>query len=452
MFLDNETKLSVAVAKFYDRYPLYFCILSSIGRIPDPKEKTFSVGFTKNNSIALYYNPDYLEKESVEKVCAHLAHQCSHLCLEHIARQGMKIPEFWNLAADVMVDTSLQEIEQEPGKFPEFLGKKWVEQNLPFLKDAKFDELSTEDLYTTIQANLPPPQQQANGKPGPGQGKGEGDSRGGGGGDKDESQEPGKGDGENQESKDHENEDHGGPDSHERWKDHPTGGQNGRDGLTEQQRAMLEQLVRDTVAQMDGRYPGNIPGELRRKIEEYLKCKKDWRGALSLFVQSVVKEERRYTWKKVNRRFFNGKYSTAPGRRWEYKPRILIAIDNSGSIDLNTYALFMAHITKIGAFCEELDVIGCDTRVNFVHKSLKFKRGTTKPPDLKDWQSGGGTLFQPVFDHARSGKYDGVIYFTDGYNFDDGRLNTFKIPTIFAVIPPPNGKQVANHRNIVIED
>ena len=202
----------------------------------------------------------------------------------------------------------------------------------------------------------------------------------------------------------------------------------------------VEGALKQAIKSLKGSHAGNVSGNVQRRIQELTQVKFNWKHYISMFAQNIITEKRQNTWKKYNRRL----PIIVAGHKKEYKANLLVAIDNSGSTS-NAYQDFINHICTISKIMN-IDVIGCDAKVNFEYT---FKDG--KPPkDFTDNMSGGGTLFQPVFDYAiAKKKYNGIVYFTDGYNFDNSSLNTFKIPTLFAIC---NGGQfVKGYKNIKIE-
>jgi predicted metal-dependent peptidase len=193
------------------------------------------------------------------------------------------------------------------------------------------------------------------------------------------------------------------------------------------------------TTQKYGKDIGNLPADLRRSLEKLITVKTDWKHYLSIFAQTVAMEDKESTWKKCNRRFG----LLAPGSRLQYRPKLLVVLDNSGST-YSVYDAFIAHICRISTYMD-VTAIGVDTTVNF---EFEFKKGK-KPPTFEDIKSGGGTRFQPAFDYAKKKHFDGIIYLTDGDNYDEGTLNTYHIPTIFALCP--DGTKKPGRRNIVID-
>ena len=152
---------------------------------------------------------------------------------------------------------------------------------------------------------------------------------------------------------------------------------------------------------------GSIPGKLQGLIKASLKVDMDYRKMLSLFKTSVISSRRRLTRMRPNRRFgFD-----AMGSRYELSTNLLIAVDVSGSVTDRSLQFFFSVINRLFKYgVEKLDVLQFDAQIQGEIEPLKKARRTVKI------MGRGGTNFQPAADYyCEHPKYDGLIYFTDGY-------------------------------------
>ena len=420
-------KLTLAIYKFFDDFPFYYYILSSLPRIEKTNLRvpTMGVGFTRGAIPALYYDPHFAKALTTDQLKIILHHEAQHLGFRHIQRYHNikdinppgkgKLPEMErqrisNYAADIVVNHHIKNLDELP---------KWLSSGLitadkfDFLKGTSVRDQSYEELFKTLLQKMKMQKIKMGGSGGEGDGEG-----------------------------------YGTLDDHDTWED-SAGDKDAKGdkeakakekkGLSADKEAALDELVKDSVRKLGGRHAGNLPGEIERMIKKLQKIRLNWRQQISVFAQSCADEQRISTWKRLNRRL----PFASPGRKREYHPKILVALDNSGST-YNIYDLFMAHILKISETVE-IDCVGCDTRINF---EFKINEGKL-PPKFADPNSGGGTIFQPVFDYAKEkGKYDGIIYLTDGYVYDD--FKTFGVPTLFAI--GPGGQKLQGCRNIEISE
>ena len=397
--MDNNEKLSLAIVSFFDSYPLYYYMLASLIKREEKSCPTVGVGFVgikDSNFIALMYNPTYIASLSNSALVAVLHHEILHVGLKHLVRWGNRDKTLANMAMDVVVNFFIKNLKEAVGD--EDYAKLCTVDAFDCLKGIDVNQTTYEDIYDILKDD---PQA------------------------KDKAQKY--------------------QDNHKYWT--VSMGKDGKPQLTDgngkpidllpEQQAKLDEALKSAIDKLGDKHPGNIPGELQRALDELKKCKFDWRTYINIFMQSVAQEDKQSTWKKLNKRL---RYAS-PGTKKEYKPKLLIVLDNSGSTS-NVYQSFIAHICKISKHVE-VSAIGVDTRVNFEYT---FKDGKV-PPRFQDKSSGGGTEFQPAFDYAKVRGFNGIIYLTDGYNFDSN-LNTYRIPTLFAICP--GGKFMEGYRNIQI--
>ena len=390
-----STKLSEAIVKFFDQYPLYYIILSSLARVRTSSVPTMGVGFDSQNILSLFYGPEFTAKLSEAELRVVLNHECQHLGLRHLDRGKSKKyrdnAKLTNVAMDIVINDAITDFATTA---PDLYKTAMTADKFKSLKGVVIRDKTWEQIFDLIKEEV--------------------------------DKEKGKME---QLLKD-------AMDSHEKWNGE---GKGEEVQLSPEQQMALEGAMKDAVKKLGNRDPGNVPGAMRRMVEDMRKVRFDWRKLISVFVQTIAQEDRISTWKKINRRLG----TISPGNKKEFKPNLLLVVDNSGSIDGPIYNMFVAHMMKIAETCNRVDGIGVDTRVN-----CEFKLEHGKAPNLKDLKSGGGTHFQPAFDYAKKkGDYNGIVYFTDGYNFDS--FVTHGVPVIFALCP--GAKEVEGHRNVRIE-
>jgi predicted metal-dependent peptidase len=153
---------------------------------------------------------------------------------------------------------------------------------------------------------------------------------------------------------------------------------------------------------------GDLPGSIREMVEKVLYPPLDWRDLLRHFIEVVAHKD--YSWLCPSRRYLHhGIY--LPGLFSKELGPIVIAIDTSGSIDLDALNRFASEVSAVlEAFDTSIDVLYCDTKVR------GHERYDQQDLPLKlDPKGGGGTNFRPVFDWV--GKKDMspccLVYLTD---------------------------------------
>lgn len=114
-----------------------------------------------------------------------------------------------------------------------------------------------------------------------------------------------------------------------------------------------------------------------------------------------------------------------PGNRNHPKMHLAIGVDSSGSVWDELLAQGFAEIARIQACGVKVTVIECDTQVNQVYEFDPKKKISVK--------GRGGTLFKPVFDKCAELDVDGLIFFTDGGNFEGDELKKPKYQVLWAL-------------------
>lgn len=412
-------KVSESVWGFFNNYRFYYYMLSSMARLEDKTCPSMGVGFIRDSIPTLFYNAEWIKDRTPEEMMVTLNHECQHIGLSHLHRLGSHDQEISNIAMDVVVNSNIPQLN----KLPEFKEKLCIADKFEELRGKDIRDMTWEEIYDLIKPEIDKKRKEfqkmvdeiakghAKWTQGGGEGKPQKCKGCGGTGKKEDGTKCEECNGSG----------------------HAPSGE-----MTPEQEAAMKGLLGEAAKKLGGQHPGNIPGAISRLIEKLQKVRFNWKQQLSLFSQTCAKEDVCPTWKKPSRRF--GVF--APGKRKDFRPRLLGIVDNSGSVDKKTYEAFISHMCKIADLCEVLDGIGVDTKVNF---EFKFKRGET--PKHEDRVSGGGTSFQPGFDYAKGKGYDGIIYFTDGYA--SHTMDTYRIPTIFAICP--RGQKVEGQRNIQID-
>ena len=156
---------------------------------------------------------------------------------------------------------------------------------------------------------------------------------------------------------------------------------------------------------------GNTPGDTVAAVLATQRPTVDWKEALKRFIENTIPSD--YSWSHPNRRLLSMDIYL-PGVCKENTPRIAVAIDTSGSITPEMLELFGSELRAILSDTrpEAIDVLYCDTDV--AH-TVTY---TPEDADVLQLQmyGGGGTAFQPVFDHIAADEEKQpacLIYFTD---------------------------------------
>ena len=356
MSKDINEEISRCIIKMLLKEPFYAHFLSGVIREVTDKVPTAAVGF-KSGKIALYVNENFFLKElrSMTERVAVIKHETLHIIFKHLFRMKTKSydNQLFNIAADIVVNQLIA-----PWKLPD---SAVTLETFPELKLPK--DKSVEWYYENLKKNA---------------------------------------------SKDPEYKkrlieisEQGTHSDHKMW------GENENFSME-----VVETEVDRMIIQAKDRTPrkdhGTIPLGIKSLIQSIIEKRNpqiDWKRALKLFSSTSRRTRVYHTMKRFSKRF-----GTRPGIKIKRFQKLAVAIDTSGSINIDDFNTFFSEIHSMWKFGAEVHVLECDADVQ---KKYSY-RGRT--PEFV--HGGGGTSFDPVFEHIRSNRferYDGCIYLTDGY-------------------------------------
>jgi predicted metal-dependent peptidase len=185
---------------------------------------------------------------------------------------------------------------------------------------------------------------------------------------------------------------------------------------------------------------GKMPADFERAVSKWLKPKVDWLRALKQKMRFGISrtEKRDVTWSIPNRRFLGADY-IFPSNVGPDKPKIVYAVDTSGSMSDTDLEQAIGELEDIRKkFGAKVYMIDCDANVHGSRWILPHE----PLPKLK---GGGGTDFCPVFDHLIENriKPDYCVFFTDGYgSFPDNKPPFSTLWVMTSDVSPPFGEVV----------
>jgi len=317
------------------------------------REVTEAVPTAATNGTVVKYNPQFMDKWNDEQLFGLTLHESLHVVLMHMWRRDGRDPSLWNYANDAIINAY---IRSRGYQLPDGgVHLSWVTESM-----------SSEEVYERLKKE----QQQKSGKGNNG----------------------GKGQGDGEES------------------DAPAGGFDGtgdlEDAVDEATKTDMEATI-VAAAQM-AKACGHGSAILDRIIESVGTPKVRWQDVTrSMLTERAAAD---YTYLRPSRRFIgSGLY--LPSLHTEALGGLAIGFDTSGSMGPRECNQIAAEIQAIvDDLCPAfVEVVYCDYSVTHVER---FERD--EPLKLKP-KGGGGTRFQPVFEHvAQTGEqYCGMIFFTD---------------------------------------
>ena len=350
------------------------------------REISTSIPTAATNGTVCKYNPEFLAKSNDEQLFGLVLHESCHVVLMHMWRRDGRDPSLWNYANDAIINAY---IKSRGYSLPD--GGVYV--------DWVRDEHSSEYVYDKLKKD-----QQAN--------EGDGQENGSG----------GKPNGS------------GAPSA---------GGFDGtgdlEDAIDEATRTDMEATI-VTAAKM-AKDCGHGSSLIDRILENVGKSSVHWADVTrSMMTESAAAD---YTYQRPSRRFIAaGMY--LPSLRTDALGGLAVGFDTSGSMGQKECDQIAAELQAIIDDLQPsfVEVIYCDSSIAGVQRFERDEQLVLKP------KGGGGTRFEPVFQHVVEAyeQYCGLIYFTD-MEGDLDECTDPGIPVIWADIgryhpQPPFGTRV----------
>jgi len=355
----------------------------------------------------LFYNPTWTAAQTDDVLSGTVAHEAMHCGLRHMFRCQGREMKLWNQATDYAINPLL---DASKIQLPEGV-----------LRSAAYSGLAAETIYAKLvheqqeKQRREEQEQQDNAQndaaqdesdesedsdeqPEPEDSGDQSDDES----DRDQSDEPGEEEGEGPGQGDFDNGDLLPAPKASDVKD-------GADGETDAPLTDMDWEIIADQATMVATKRGLMPADADRAFRETLEPKVNWREVLRRFVDQTMPSD--YNWSRPNRRYVaQGLYLPAVVK--ENAPRLLIALDTSGSIDQSVLDTFSAELSAIMMEVRPsaIDVVSCDARIQNV-ETFTADDGEIIPHP----KGGGGTAFQPVFDwvEEQDEQPAAIIYLTD---------------------------------------
>ena len=387
-----EEKVTKAKIQLLSEHPFFGYLLIYTKTIFD--EKVLTGG---TDGKAIYVNPRYIEKLSVDEVKALLAHEVLHCALLHLWRRGNREPMVWNIATDLAVNSILVD--------------NYFKLPTGSLYDKRYHGYCAEEIYEKIKDRVTVIEVPAPGTPGKRVKVVEIDGR-----------EIGR-----------------------QMDEHMEGG---RDGKDEARRLAEEWCKRLAEAYEYARQHGRLPAGIEKILDIVLKPPKvNWKQFIEHEI--ITAKSKDYTWLRPSKATLAGVTDYwLPGIEKEKEVDLVVAIDTSNSIMDEEYAEFVNEVyNMVKKHNVRATVLLCDYDIQAVYKELKSPMEIIEK--LKKRKGYGGTSFKPVFQwvekNVRNCKL--LIYFTDSYGEYPEKKPKYNViwvvpKSVKEVNKPPFGKLV----------
>jgi len=149
---------------------------------------------------------------------------------------------------------------------------------------------------------------------------------------------------------------------------------------------------------------GSVSHEVRKLIKDSLAHKLDPRSIFNYFCKTSIRATRKHRITKINKRW----PYIHPGRCWERRAKIGIAVDQSGSVSDEMLEKIFSWMNGLAKFVE-FTVIPFDDKV-FEKQIYVWKKGEKHK---RERVLCGGTDFNAPTDYANKSDLDAIVIFTD---------------------------------------
>lgn len=361
-------------------------ILRRVDRRASIKIPTASMGYHPNtDSFVLTYNPIFMSGLKTSQIIGVIYHELYHLIFGHVTSRRRQPHKRWNWATDLAINSIITASFSKRGvSLADALPDGCL---IPGVRPT--GEVSKE-LADTIE-KLPPMQcsewyfERLKDHEEEIQKSGGGNGSGG-----DEGNSPPKS---------------GQFDDHDPWDDVP---EEIRE-FAEQRAKNITEAAANDATKRGGDGWGSIPSEIAEEIRKSVGRIVPWQAVLKQFIGTLLPAGVSSSIKRINRRY----PYIHPGRKRNHISKLLIAMDQSGSV----------HDEMLVSFFGELASLTKRVQVDFVPFDCSLN-----PNDVETWRRGtvpkpvrvraGGTDFNAptnfVNDPVNRGRWDGLLIMTDG--------------------------------------
>lgn len=365
------------------------------------KEETTLIGTAGVTAVGgqlrMLWNRRFMAGLTALQVKGLLKHECYHLVFEHTTTRRHEPHLIWNYATDLAINSLIPEEElPEGGLIPGRAFRPLTEEQVSKMQPEavqryykisdKIKSLPKEqaaEWYFGQLQEIADEIQQANEGSGGEDDQGEGEGSGSGG-------VPGP------------------MDNHDGW-----------DALSDEERelvkgkvkAALEEAVRE--ADSSGQW-GSVSSSVRTQLRELISNEIPWQSVLKQFCGLTRRANRDSNLKRLNRKY----PGVHPGVERGYTSSIAVYIDQSGSVDDASLALFFGELKQL-ARRVRITLFNFDTEVD-LDSEREWDRNRT--PGMERTRC-GGTDFNAPTKHANANRhrFDGYLILSDGECYEPGK-------------------------------
>jgi len=447
MFSQCETEYNIDrhLIAFLQDTPFFAELSRYIRKVPTKDLPTAGVTYDQQyDDITMYWNPDFFASLSETDIRGVLIHEFYHLIFQHITARIKKPHQLWNIATDLAINSIIVSGDNKtatlpkgaliPGVFPippddrAFTKEEKEAMPMASLIEAFPHNQASEWYFDNLKQKAEQVQQQMkNSCPVHGSGKknkntpqnnpDNSNDNNNDGIKKNNPDQPGE-HGNNHDHSSGTDHNHGedknctcsgegwldSMDDHSGWESIP-------EELREKVKGQISNIIEKAVKHADGQANGwgNISSSLREDIRKSVTRVVNWKTILRQFIGNLERGSKTSSMKRINRRY----PYIHPGTKRGYNAKLLIAVDQSGSVSNEMLALFFNELTSL---TKRVSVTILPFDCSVADKDITEWRKGANPP-ISRVCSGGTDFNAPTAfanDPKNRGRWDGMLILTDG--------------------------------------
>lgn len=328
----------------------------------------------------IFFNPHFVNMLTLQETVFLVAHEVWHVVFEHFLRRGNRVPQWWNMAGDYVINYLL--VRDRIGQMINYRNDKGVRTNKQLgLYDAKYKDKTTEEIYDEFEKEA--------------------------------------------------------KEFLDTLDDHFFVGE-GENGIPEEEVKAIRDAVRNTIIQA-AKSAGNLPGEVKRIVDQFLNPQIKWQDLLNVTIASKSKYDSSFS-RPDRKSWSNPINAIFPGALPGETINVGIAIDNSGSITNDMLKHFMSEIYGMMQSYDSFRIlVWCfDTQVSGLQEFTE-----DNSDELRNFEmtGGGGTAIASNFRYIEDEDLDIDLFvcFTDLYSSDLHTINPHLVDTVWIIEGNPTG-------------
>jgi predicted metal-dependent peptidase len=371
-----EDKVSQAMFILLLRHEFFGMVALRLRRVMTTNVKSGAV-----DGRTLFFNPGFLEALTIQETVFLIAHETLHCVFEHFIRRNGRNPQWWNMAGDYVINYICKR---------EGIGK--LISNV--LIDDKYANKTTEEIYDEFEKKA-------------------------------------------QEYLDT-LDDH--CDVYEQGESQDENGDSTTTfrKLTPEEAKEVGDQIKGSIIQA-GKAAGNVPGEIRRLIDQFLNPKIRWQSLIEVSIASKERYDSSFS-RPDRKSWSNASGVIFPGDLPGEQINVAIGLDNSGSF---TEEMLRKSLSEVKGMMDSYNTfkiqIWCfDTQVSGYRV---FTEDNYDELCTYEMTGGGGTAIACNWDYMIDNDIEADLFicFTDLYSSDLARINPNQIETVWVVIDNPTG-------------